>query len=296
MYLLSTKEDVEAVSNTITYPKTLNQSDGKDTKAGLDDFVDLIVSERETDNLDKVRNNKRLAAVLSFPVPSRGLKEVFLSTPSKKGALNGPFKLKDLINEVQIKKDAIREIEMILLQKSLEKNRMKEDISLLKNQLEAEEQLRVQAEMKSSLMQKELEKLHRVNSEHNIEREDLKQRIKQIRREIELIDASDSDDSISKVQKVITEIQADHSRTKEEVSNLRETNKKLTQRIAHERQRRDQLLREFTDYKLQLAELTPKIATDDSEESQESEDIFNSDKGIHRGLSTGSLDSNLESK
>jgi len=199
-------------------------------------------------------------AVLSAPVPASGIKEVFLSSDNSRKFGSSTYKLKDLISEVQLKSDRIREVEMVLLQQSLERNRLRDDINLLKNQLEAEEQLRIQAESKSSLMHKELERLHKVNSEHNIEREDVKQKIKQIRMEIELIDASrsDSDDSLPKVQKVVAEIQADHSRTKKEVVNLKETNKKLTQRIAHERQRRDQLLRELSDYKQQLVDLTPK--------------------------------------
>jgi len=159
----------------------------------------------------------------------------------------------------------------LLWQYSLEKSRLKEDINLLKSQLEAEEQLRIQAEAKSSLMHKELEKLHKINSEHNIEREDLKQKIKQIRLEIDLIDASspDSGDSISKVQKVVTEIQVENTRIKEEAQNLREANKILTHRTAHERLKRDQLLKQRYYYKQQLSKLTPIRTADADSELEE---------------------------
>jgi len=191
---------------------------------------------------------------------------VFLSDLSKGSP--GPYKIKDLINEVKSNEETIRESKMRLLQYSLEKDRLREDINLLKSQLEAEEQLRIQAESKSSLMHRELDRLHKVNSEHNISREDLKQKIRQVRIEIDLIDASrsDSDDSITKVQKVVAEIQADHTRTKEEVLNLRETNKILTQRTAHQRQKRDQLLKQRYHHQQQLSNLTPKTNLEELEE------------------------------
>jgi len=235
--------------------KSSEKEDKIETKTNIEDLIDFIVSEREVNPKDQ-----RLANVLSTPLPPMGLKEVFLSCDSLNAISSGSFKIKDLLNEVNNKAEGIRDCEMTLFQYSIEKNRLKEDINLLKSQLEAEEQLRMQAEAKSTLMHKELEKLHKINSEHNIEREDLKQRIKQMRIEIDLIDASgcDTGDSILKVQKVIAEIQADHARNKEEAQNLRETNKILTQRTAHERQKRDQLLKQRYYYKQQLSQLTPK--------------------------------------
>jgi len=164
-------------------------------------------------------------------------------------------------------------VEMAFLQYSLEKNRLEDDINLLKNKLEAEEQLRIQAEAKSTLMHKELEKLHKMNSEHNLESDDLRHKIRQIRIECEIIDASRSDsDSISKVQEIVSEIQAEHTRTKEEVQNLRETNKILTHRTAHERQTRDQLLRQRAFYKDQLAKFPRRILPED-ESPMEIEDV-----------------------
>jgi len=58
------------------------------------------------------------------------------------------------------------------------------------------------------------------------------------------------------VQKIVSEIQADHHRTKEEIQNLRETNKILTQKNAHQRQKRDHLLKEQNFYKQELSNFT----------------------------------------
>jgi len=270
-----TKDDKEI---KITYknnniPKKLSKSgrseDQTESQANIETLFDYIVQENEGTPKDQ-----RLADILSSPLPPSGFKEVFLSSDISRGS-PGPFKITDLIQEVKNKSEATREAEMRLLQFSLEKNRLKEDINLLKSQLEAEEQLRIQAESKSSLMHRELEKLHKINSEHNIAREDLKQKIRQVRIEIDLIDASrsDSDDSlllndtITKVQKVVSEIQSDHTLTKEEVLNLRETNKTLNQRNAHQRQKRDQLLKQRYHYQLQLSSLSPKnnLNLEDSE-------------------------------
>jgi len=173
------------------------------------------------------------------------------------------YRLRDLVNEVQTKSEQLRQADMVLQQYISEINKHKEEIQLLQNQLDAEEQLRIQAEAKSSLMQNELERLHRVKSEHNNEREDLLQRIRQIKIELELIDASrsDSDESTKKVQRMVSEMQADHTQTKEEVTHLRETNKSLVKKIAHERQRKEQLLREITDLRAHVSELTPKMVS-----------------------------------
>jgi len=253
-----TKDDNEIKrtykNNTPKKPsKSGHSEDQTESQANIETLFDYIVQENEG-----IPKDQRLADILSSPLPPSGFKEVFLSSDISRGS-PGPFKITDLIQEVKNKSEATREAEMRLLQFSLEKNRLKEDINLLKSQLEAEEQLRIQAESKSSLMHRELEKLHKINSEHNIAREDLKQKIRQVRIEIELIDASrsDSDDSITKVQKVVAEIQSDHTRTKEEVLNLRETNKTLNQRNAHQRQKRNQLLKQRYNYQQQLSSLSP---------------------------------------
>jgi hypothetical protein len=265
---LSHKDDEEEPMKKISFKINNNKKNTKSGKSedesqeSLDTIFDYIV--QETDGIPK---DQRLADIFSLPLPPSGFKEVFLSSDLSRGS-PGPYKIKDLINEVKSNEEAIRESKMRLLQYSLEKERLREDINLLKSQLEAEEQLRIQAESKSSLMHRELDRLHKVNSEHNISREDLKQKIRQVRIEIDLIDASrsDSDDSITKVQKVVEEIQADHTRTKEEVLNLRETNKILTQRTAHQRQKRDQLLKQRYHYQQQLSNLTPKTNLEELEE------------------------------
>jgi len=271
-----TKDDKEikiTYKNNITkkLSKSGHSEDQTESQANIETLFDYIVQENEGTPKDQ-----RLADILSSPLPPSGFKEVFLSSDISRGS-PGPFKITDLIQEVKNKSEATREAEMRLLQFSLEKNRLKEDINLLKSQLEAEEQIRIQAESKSSLMHRELEKLHKINSEHNIAREDLKQKIRQVRIEIELIDASRSDsddsfllnDSITKVQKVVTEIQSDHTRTKEEVLNLRETNKTLNQRNAHQRQKRDQLLKQRYHYQQQLSSLSPKNNLNEEEEDSE---------------------------
>jgi hypothetical protein len=256
------EEPMKKISKINNIKKNTKSGKSEDeSQESLETIFDYIV--QETDGIPK---DQRLADIFSLPLPPSGFKEVFLSSLSR--GSSGPYKIKDLINEVKSNEEAIRESKMRLLQYSLEKDRLREDINLLKSQLEAEEQLRIQAESKSSLMHRELDRLHKVNSEHNISREDLKQKIRQIRIEIDLIDASrsDSDDSITKVQKVVAEIQADHTRTKEEVLNLRETNKILTQRTAHQRQKRDQLLKQRYHHQQQLSNLTPKTNLEELEE------------------------------
>jgi len=211
-------------------------------------------------------DRKDIASILSSEMPSCGLKEVFLSvTPTKGNVLsNSPtsqrYRLRDLVTEVQTKMIQQRQVDNILQRYISENKKYEEENQLLQSQLKAEEQLRINAEDKSSLMQKELERLHRIKSEHNIEREELRQRIQQTKMELDLIDASrsDSDESTKKVQNMVAEMQADHAKTKEEVQNLRGTNKSLVQKLAHERQRREQLLREISDLKVHVLELTPK--------------------------------------
>jgi len=222
-------------------------------QTNIKDFIDFIVSE------NGASKDQRLADVLSTPLPPSGIKEVFLS-PDKS---SGSFKIKDLLNEVKRKSEDIRECEMLELKYGIERDKLVDDINLLKNQLEAEEQLRIQAESKSSLMYKQLGKLQKINSEHNMEREDLRQRVQQIRFEIELIDASRSDTD-DEVRKVVAEIQAENALTKEEIQNLRETNKRLTQKKAHQRLKRDQLLKEYNYYKQQLSRLTLSSQEDDN--------------------------------
>lgn len=294
VYCLSSKDE-EVSHKKLTFKKTQNKKITKsgnsedESQASLETILDYIV--QETDGIPK---DQKLADILSSPLPPSGFKEVFLSSDLTRGS-PGPFKIKDLIHEVKQKNEEIRESEMRLLQYSLEKNRLKEDINLLKSQLEAEEQLRIQAEAKSSLMHKELDKLHKINSEHNISREDLKQKIRQVRIEIELIDASrsGSDDSITKVQKVVAEIQADHSRTKEEVLNLRESNKTLTQKNAHQRQKRHQLLKQRFYQQQQLSNLTPKPNPEDGE-SVEGEELEHPDSDILTLKSSNLLSTSLD--
>jgi len=212
------------------------------------------------------QDRKDIAIVLSSEMPTCGLKEVFLTATPTKGKVlsNSPasqrYRLRDLVTEVQIKMAQLRQADDVLQRYISESSKYKEENQLLQSQLKAEEQLRINAEYKSSLMQKELEKLHRIKSEHNFEREELRLKIQQTKMELDLIDASrsDSDESTKKVQNMVAEMQADHAKTKEEVQNLKETNKSLVQQIAHDRQRREQLLREISDLKAQVLELTPK--------------------------------------
>jgi len=226
----------------------------------------LDVAGHDEDRLFQLEQDRKdIAVILSSEMPSCGLKEVILSvTPTKGNVLsNSPtsqrYRLRDLVTEVQTKIIQQRQVDNVLQRYNSENKKYEEENQLLQSQLKAEEQLRINAEDKSSLMQKELERLHR-KSEHNIEREELRQRIQQIKMESDLIDASrsDSDESTKKVQNMVAEMQSDHAKTKEEVQNLRETNKSLVQKIAHDRQRREQLLREISDLKAQLLELTPK--------------------------------------
>jgi len=143
----------------VKFPKVVkDQSDNNVAQANIEDYIDFIVSEKGA------AKDQRLADVLSTNLPPCGIKEVFLS----KDKTSGAYKLKDLLNEVKRKSENIREYEMLLLQYDMEKNRIVEDINFLKNQLEAEEQLRIQAEAKANLMHNQLEKLQKINSEHNL--------------------------------------------------------------------------------------------------------------------------------
>jgi len=122
-------------------------------------------------------------------------------------------------------------------------------------------------------MEKELLRLHRIKSEHNIQREDLRQQMRQADIQLELLRASkdDSDQSTKKVEMMIGEMQADHARTKEELLTLREKNKSLVQTTAHERQHREQLLREISELKASIAEITPKtISLEDTNDDEKS--------------------------
>jgi len=219
------------------------------------------------------QDRKDIATVLSSEMPTCGLKEVFLSTTPTKGKVlyNSPanqrYRIRDLVTEVQTNTIKLRQINDVLQRYIYENNKYKEENQLLQSQLKAEEQLRINAEDKSSLMQKELERLHRIKSQHNIEIEELRQRIQQTKMELDLIDASrsDSDESTKKVQNMVAEMQADHAKTKEEVQNLRETNKSLVQKIAHDRQHKEQLLREIYDLKSQVLE-TPKTVNTTTED------------------------------
>jgi len=228
--------------------------------ASIDAGEDVKLTEFESEH-------KSISSVLAQEVPSCGLKEIFLTTTPTKGTVlsNSPagqryYRLRDILTELQLITQQLKEAEILLSRYVNDIKKLRDEIHLLQSQLQAEAQLRIQAEAKSSLMEKELLRLHRIKSEHNIQREDLRQQIRQADIQLELLRASKdgSDQSTKKVEMMVGEMQADHAHTKEELLTLRETNKSLVQTTAHERQHREQLLRDISELKASIAEITPK--------------------------------------
>jgi len=252
--------------------------------ASIDAGEDVKLTEFESEH-------KSISSVLAQEVPSCGLKEIFLTTTPTKGTVlsNSPagqryYRLRDILTELQLITQQLKEAEILLSRYVNDIKKLRDEIHLLQSQLQAEAQLRIQAEAKSSLMEKELLRLHRIKSEHNIQREDLRQQMRQADIQLELLRASkdDSDQSTKKVEMMIGEMQADHARTKEELLTLREKNKSLVQTTAHERQHREQLLRDISELKAGIAEITPKtIRLEDNDDEKSTVVGFSFPSGVH---------------
>jgi len=112
--------------------------------------------------------------------------------------------------------------------------------------------------------------------------------LRQVSIELELHRTTKNDsgdiESTKKVEMLVAEMQSERTKTKEELLNLRERNKVLVQKTAHERQHREQLLREISELKSKVSELTPKVIHIESP-NLDNIDSFEEDKSKVVGFS-----------
>eukprot|EP01125_Pyxidicula_operculata_P011889 TRINITY_DN388_c6_g1_i1.p1 TRINITY_DN388_c6_g1~~TRINITY_DN388_c6_g1_i1.p1 ORF type:complete len:455 (-),score=140.01 TRINITY_DN388_c6_g1_i1:167-1531(-) len=239
-----------------------------------------------TNDLDVIESKARKSGqIMANEMPICGLKEVFISSPSSKGHVlsNSPagqrYRVRDLISEIESKKEQIKLLEQELRNIDIELHTKMTEISFLQKQLTAEKELRSQAEKKSDLMQVELHRLHRLSSAHNIEKDSLQKRYNQLKNELELVKSDKPHSESTKlIQSLFGEMKKEYEMTKTEAVKLRETNKILQQKNAHEKQQREHLLREINLLKKSLSELTLESVLEErsrSEESKQSFDIIN---------------------
>jgi len=79
------------------------------------------------------------------------------------------------------------------------------------------------------------------------------------------------DESAKKVQKLVSTLRAEHHRTKTEMLLLRDTNQNLLHKSANEQNQRDQLLKQITDLKKQIQELSAASKAIESDEDERSD-------------------------
>jgi len=191
----------------------------------------------------------------------------------------------------------IREIEQLINRRKQDIEEQKMDKNVLEKRLQAEEQLRKEAEHKSSMIQIELERLQRKLSKHNVECLNLQQTLTAYNIDLELRRASmdAGDESAKKVQKLVSTLRDEHQLTKSEMLQLRDTNKTLLHKSAHDLNQRDQLLRQITDLKKQVKELKAASKAIESDQYEQLSDhntprghfdlTFSTDK--HRTIEDG---------
>jgi len=175
---------------------------------------------------------------------------------------------------MQTKKQELREIDQIISRRMQEIEDQKEDSEGFQQRLQAEEQLRKEAEHKSSMIQIQLERLQRKLSKHDLECQKLHQKLREIHLELELRRASASPDqgeSAKKIQELVATLRTEHQRTKEEMLQLRDTNKNLLHKSVHEQNQKELLLKQIIDLKKQFKEL--KAAASKVIESEDSGDF-----------------------
>jgi len=184
-----------------------------------------------------------------------------------------------MIRKLQTTVQELREIEQLINRRKQDIKEQKMDNNVLQQRLQAEEQLRKEAEYKSSMIQIELERLQRKLSKHNVECLNLKQTLTAYNIDLELRRASmdAGDESAKKVQKLVSTLRDEHQRTKSEMLQLRDTNKTLLHKSAHDLNQRDQLLRQITDLKKQIKEL--KAASKAIESDQDELSDHNTPRG-----------------
>jgi hypothetical protein len=215
----------------------------------------------------ELKNIRKRNPVLKRPVPPYGIKDIFLSNSFEKE--NDDFvylptsnTIYDLILEVKSREKGVTDLSVEIKDYNQKLSQVQQDISLLNSQLEAEEQLRGQAEAQYQMMAQELERLNTMKNNKKSEKNDLIQQIRQTQIELIQLSSTDTDESMSKVEKIISEMQDERARMKTEVTELREKSKKLLQKSAHFRQDHIQQVREIAELKAEISLLLEESLTE----------------------------------
>jgi len=130
----------------------------------------------------------------------------------------------------------------------------------LQERLLAEQNLRILAERKSSLIQMELEQLQRKLQKHNIQSVQLEQTVKESQIELELrktITSADQVESSHKIQKLIDTLKKDQQISQTELKQLTEINRALLRNSAFAKSQQEQLLMQIADLKKKFKERRP---------------------------------------